>query len=123
MMESLKELEIAKSYEGKAFIPEKLRKIAIGSGNTRAVVFSRRITKSQGALIGITDEIFNKWWDDDIYLSFYIDFIEPDNIIEDCGIHMIKDGSPDFIKLNPTGQELEIFQKVMEYITDTGERF
>ena len=123
MMESLKESEIAKSYKGKDFIPEKLRKIAIGSVNTRAVVFSRRITQSQGALIGITDEIFNKWWDDDIYLSFYIDFIEPDNIIEDCGIQMIKNGSPDFIEIDPTGQELEIFQNVMDYITDTGERF
>lgn len=117
-MESLKESEIANSYKGKAFIPEKLRKIAIGSGNTRAVVFSRRITKSQGALIGITDEIFNKWWDDDIYLSFYIDFIEPDNIIKDCGIEMIKEGNPDFIKLNPTGQELEIFINVMEFVTN-----
>ena len=122
-MESLKESEIAKSYKGKAFIPEKLRKIAIGSGNTRAVVFSRRITKSQGALIGITDEIFNKWWDDDIYLSFYIDFIEPANIIEECGIQMIKNSSPDFIEIDPTGQELEIFKNVMEYITNVEERF
>ena len=37
-MKNLKELEIAKSYKGKAFIPEKLRKIAIGSGNTIAAV-------------------------------------------------------------------------------------
>lgn len=117
MMGSLKESEIAKVYEGKSFIPEKLRKIAIGSGNSRAVVFSRRITKSQGALIGITDEIFNKWWDDDIIFSVYIDLIEPANIIEDCGIHMIKDGSPDFIEIDPTEQELEIFKNVMEYIT------
>lgn len=118
MMENFKALEIAKSYEGKAFIPEKLRKIAIGSGNSRAVVFSRRITKSQGALIGITDDIFNKWWDDDIYRSFYIDFIEPDNIIKACGIQMIKDSDPDFIEINPTGQELVIFKNVMEYITN-----
>ena len=116
-MKSLKESEIAKSYKGKAFIPEKLRKIAMGSGNTRAVVFSRRITQSQGALIGITDEIFNKWWDDDIYLSFYIDLIEPDNIIEDCGIQMIKNADPDFIEIDPTEQELEILQNIMNFIT------
>ena len=128
MMESLKELEIAKSYEGKAFIPEKLRKIAIGSGNTRAVVFSRRITKSQGALIGITDEIFNKWWDDGIAFSVYIDLIEPANIIEACGVNKLKeaygsDGSFQPIKLSPTQQDLEIFKNVIDYITNGNERF
>ena len=117
-MESLKESEIANSYKGKAFIPEKLRKIAIGSGNTRAVVFSRRITKSQGALIGITDEIFNRWWDDDIIFSVYIDLIEPANIIEACGIQMIKDSDPDFIEIDPTDQDLEIFKNVMEFVTN-----
>ena len=122
-MENFKASEIAKSYEGKSFIPEKLRKIAIGSGNSRAVVFSRRITKSQGALIGITDEIFNKWWDDGIAFSVYIDLIEPANIIEACGIKMIKDSDPDFIEIDPTEQELEIFKKVMEYITNTEEGF
>ena len=122
-MENLKELEIAKSYEGKTFIPQKLWKIAIGSGNTRAVVFSRRISKPQGALIGITDEIFNKWWDDGIAFSVYIDLIEPANIIEACGIKMIKDSDPGFIEIDPTEQELEIFKKVMEYITNTEEGF
>ena len=122
MMETLKELEISKLYEGKTFIPQKLWKIAIGSGNSRAVVFSRRISKSQGALIGITDEIFNKWWDDDIYFSVYIDLIEPSNIIEACGVNKLKgayitDGSFQPIKLSPTHQELEIFQNVMDYIT------
>lgn len=60
-MENLKEQEIARPYEGKHYISEKIRKIAMGSGNTRAIIINRRITKSQGALIGITDEIFNKW--------------------------------------------------------------
>lgn len=122
-MENLKLIEIAKFYEGKTFIPQKLWKIAIGSGNTRAVVFSRRISKPQGALIGITDEIFNKWWDDDIIFSVYIDLIEPANIIESCGIQMIKDSDSDVIEIGPTEQELEIFKNVMEYITNTEERF
>lgn len=122
-MENLKESEIAKSYKGKAFIPEKLRKIAMGSGNTSALVYSRRITKSQGALIGITDEIFNKWWDDGKYFTVHIDLIEPDNVIDKCSIQMRKegyreDGSLYFTDIDPTQQDLEIFQNVMEYITD-----
>lgn len=122
-MENLKAFEIAKSYKGKAFIPEKLRKIAMGSGNTMALVYSRRITKSQGALIGITDEIFNKWWDDGKYFTVYIDLIEPDNVIDECSIQMRKegyreDGSLYFTDIDPTQQDLEIFQNVMEYITN-----
>lgn len=125
-MESLKESEIAKSYKGKAFIPEKLRKIAIGSGNTRAVVFSRRITKSQGTLIGITDEIFNKWWDDNIYYSVFIDIDESSNTIKHCGIRkdnevLKEDGGFHFVKVDVTEEELEIFQNVMEYITTNKE--
>ena len=125
-MEILNEKEIAKAYIGKPFIPEKLRKIAIGSGNTRAVVYSRRITRSQGALIGITDEIFNKWWDAGIYFAVYIDLIEPDNIIENCSMRVFKvdyqgDGSVDFIDITPTAQEFEIFENVMNFITENKE--
>ena len=121
-MKTLIELEISKSYEGKPFIPQKLWKIAIGSGNTRAVVFSRRISKPQGELIGITDEIFNKWWDDGVAFSVYIDLIEPANIIEACGVNKLKeaygsDGSFQPIKLSPTEQDLEIFKNVMEFVT------
>ena len=111
------------AYNGQPFIPEKLRKIAMGSGNTRAIVYSRRITRSQGALIGITDEIFNQWWDDGIHFAVDIDLIEPDNIIEACNMRLFKvaykeDGSFDYINIEPTQQELEIFQNVMEYITN-----
>ena len=71
-MKKLIESDISKAYVGKHFLPDKLRNIAIGSGNTRAVVNSRRITKSQGALIGITDELFNKWWDaGNLFYSIY----------------------------------------------------
>ena len=122
-METLNKKEIAKAYIGKPFIPEKVRKIAIGSGNTSAVVYSRRITQSQGALIGITDEIFNKWWDDGIHFAVDIDLIEPDNIIENCSLRVFKvdylgGGSVDFIDITPTAQEFEIFKNVMEYITN-----
>jgi hypothetical protein len=121
-MENLNELEIAKAYEGKPFIPEKVWKIAICSGNTQAVVYSRRIAKSQGALIGVTDDIFYKWWDDGIHVLVRVDLIEPANIIERCSIEVNKDGYREdgkhyFIKIDPTQQELEIFQNIMEYVT------
>jgi hypothetical protein len=122
MMENLKEQEIARSYEGKHYISEKLRKIAVGSGNTRAIITNRRITKSQGALIGITDEIFNKWWDDGICFGVFIDLDEASESIVRCGIFKDReehkeDGSIRFVITGATEQELEIFQNVMEFVT------
>ena len=118
----LTEIEIAKAYEGKPYIAEKLRKIAIGSGNKSAVVYNYRITESQGNLIGITDEIFNKWCEDGIYFGVIIDLDITSGTIENCRINKTKltqgeDGKSHHTKLAPTQQEIEIFVKTMEYIT------
>ena len=121
-MESLKEIEIAKSYEGKPFIPEKLRKIAIGSGNTSALVYSRRITKSQGALVGITDEIFERWWDADISVMVNIELDEESHLIKECTfdkhtVTEIENRKYHFSSLTPTDEDLQIFINIMEYVT------
>lgn len=113
-MKDLNEFEIAKAYEGKPYIADKLRKIAIGSGNTRAVVYNYRISKSQGTLIGITDEIFYKWCDDGISFIVYIDLDNASGTIERCGISKSKG---DHIKLSPTQQEITILQRIMGFIT------
>ena len=122
-MKNFNELDIAKAYQGKPYIATKLRKIAIGSGNTRAVVYNYRITKSQGALIGITDEIFYKWCDDGIYFGVFIDLDEASGTISHCCINKTKgthgeDGKFHHIPLSPTQQDLEIFQNVMNFITN-----
>ena len=121
-MGNLTEFEIAKAYEGKPFIAAKLRKITIGSGNTSAAVFSRRLTKSQGALIGITDEIYNKWWDDDIYWGVIISLDDSFSTIERCYINKTRltyndNGKGHHIKLSSTQEEITIFQTIMEFIT------
>lgn len=121
-MKELNEVEIAKAYEGKPYIPEKLRKIAIGSGNTGAVVFSRRLTESQCELIGITEAIFNKWWDDGIYFGVMLNLDFSSHTIEHCYINKSKviydeDGRSHHIKLSSTQEEITIFQNIMEFIT------
>lgn len=113
-MKDFNELEIAKAYEGKPYIAEKLRKIAIGSGNTRAVVYNYRMSKSQGALVGITDEIFYKWCDDGISFMVYIDLDEASGTIKCCGINK---SNGDYVQLSPTEQEITIFQNIMNFIT------
>ena len=122
-MKKLTETDISTAYEGKHFIPDKLRNIAIGSGNTRAVVYSRRITKSQGALIGITEELFNKWWNEEMHFAVYIDLVEPDTIIGRCCVRMSKlenqhNVNSGFTDIETTQEGLQIFQNIMKYITE-----
>jgi hypothetical protein len=113
-MKELIEAEIAKAYEGKTYIPKKLRKIAIGSGNTSAVVYSHRLTKYEGDLIGITDEIFYRWVDDGIYWGVIMDLDFSSHTIEHCYINKRNKNQE---KLSSTQQELAIFQTIMEFIT------
>ena len=113
-MKELNEVDIAKAFEGKPYIAEKLRKIANASGNTRAIIDNYRMSKSQGALIGITDEIYYKWCDDGISFMVYIDLDEEAGTIKRCGI--IKSNG-DYTKFPPTQQEIAIFQNIMNFIT------
>jgi hypothetical protein len=113
-MKTLNESEIAKAYEGKPYIVEKLRKIAIGSGNTGAVVYNYRLTKSQGNLIGITDEIFYKWVDEGIHWGVMMNLDSSSHTIERCYINKRNNNQE---KLSSTQQELAIFQTIMEFIT------
>lgn len=120
-MKELNEAEIAKAYIGKSYNIDHLRKVAMGT-QSGAVVFSRRITRSQGALIGITDEIFDRWWDADVYVKICIELDEESQTIEECIFDKYTstdkgNGKFQFSSLTPTEEDLRIFLNVMEYIT------
>ena len=120
-MNELNEAEIANAYVGKPYNTDRIRKIAMGT-QSGAVVFSRRITRSQGALIGITDEIFERWWDADVYVKVLIELDEESQIIKECVFDKytstdIGNGKFQFSSLTPTEEDLRIFLNVMEYIT------
>ena len=114
-MKEFNEVDIAQAFEGKPYIADKLRKIAIGSGNTKAIVDNYRMSKSQGALIGITDEIYYKWCDDGISFMVYIDLDEEAGTIKRCGLSK---SNGDYIKLPVTQQDLIILQNIMQFITN-----
>lgn len=84
---------------------------------TGAVVFSRRITRSQGALIGITDEIFDRWWDADVYVKICIELDEESQTIKECIFDKYTAADIGFSSLTPTEKDLRIFLNVMEYVT------
>ena len=120
-MKELTEAAIAKAYVGKPYNTDHLRRIAMGT-QTGAVVFSRRITRSQGALIGLTDELFERWWDADVYVKVSIELDEESQIIKECVFDKytstdIGNGKFQFSSLTPTEEDLRIFHNVMEYVT------
>lgn len=124
-MKELNEAEIAKAYIGKPYNIDHLRKVAMGT-QSGAVVFSRRITRSQGALIGITDEIYERWWDADAYVKICIELDEETQTIKECIFDKStvigeKNGLPQFGRLTPTEEDLRIFLNVMEYVTTDGD--
>lgn len=120
-MERLNEAEIAKYYEGKSFICEKVSRLMMGT-QSGAVLYSRHIHKSQGALIGITDEIFEQWWDDCIHFFVYVDLDDEAQTITKCWMEKKRitfdpSDKSQHTTLKPTQEDLEIFRNVMEFIT------
>lgn len=119
-MKTLNELEIAKAYEGKPYIIEKVRKIATGT-LTGATFYSRRIVQRYGHMIGITDEIFEKWWDDGIHVLVFMEFDDESQTIKSCEFVKEKwidmDGGIKHSRITPTQEDLIIFQNAMEFIT------
>lgn len=120
-MKTLNELEIAKAYEGKPYIIEKVRKIATGT-LTGATFYSRRIVQRYGHMIGITDEIFEKWWDDGIHVLVFMEFDDESQTIKNCKFvkgKWIDNGGGKFQRssLTPTQEDLRIFHNAMEFIT------
>ena len=59
----------------------------------------------------------------EIYFIVYIDLIEPDNILDRCGVRMSKlensnNANLRFTDIETTQEGLQIFQNIMKYITE-----
>lgn len=112
-MENLKELEIAKSYEGKHYNLENLSKIARASGDTRAIVYYGRLSKKHFELFEITEALLDNWLHNGIFYSVVMDLDETSNTIKRC--HIAKSDKKEH--LTPTQQEIMVFRKIMDYVT------
>ena len=120
-MKELNEAEIAKAYVGKRYIIEKVRKIAIGT-QYGAAVYNRRLIRKYGNMIGVTDEIFEKWWDEDITFMIYLVFDEATQTIKECKLSKDIVTEVGYQKyhstvLTPTQEDLEILRNALEFIT------
>jgi hypothetical protein len=120
-MENLNLSELCKAYVGKRYIIEKVRKIAIGT-QYGAAIFNRRLVRKYGNMIGITDEIFEKWWDEDINFFIALEFDEDTQTIKECKLSKDIVTEVGYQKyhsnvLTPTQEDLEIFRNALEFIT------
>ena len=112
-MKRFSEAEIAKVYEGKPYNRNSLRKIAMGYGESGAIVYYGRLSKPLFELFGITESLLDTWLHNGINYSVVMDLDEASETIKRC--HIAKTNNND--RLTPTQQEIEIFQKIMGYIT------
>ena len=113
-MEKINETEISKSYEGKSYNLDSLRKIASGYGESGAIVYYGRLSKPLFDLFGITEEILNNWINNDIFFSVVLDLDEDCETIKECRIAK-RDASG---SLPPTDQEIRVFREIMNFITN-----
>lgn len=113
--------EIISAYEGKKFVPDKVRKVAMGT-QVGATFSNRRIAQKYGHMVGITDELYEKWWDDDDNVSIVMEFDDPTLTIKK--IEFFKDqfitiGDKQYKKIvkEPTQEDLQVFKNILEFIT------
>ena len=112
-MENLTELEIAKSYEGRPYNQENMRRIAMGYGISGAIIYYGRLSKTHFDLFGITEDLLEQWINNCISYSVVIDLDEDSNTIKHCHIAKLDKNE----RLTPNTQEIKIFNNIMEYIT------
>ena len=111
-MKDINELEIAKAYEGKPYNRDNLRRVAMGYGVSGAIVYYGRLSKPLFDMFGITEDLLDHWITNGISYSVVMDLDEDSNTIKHC--HIAKHNNE---RLTPTQQELQIFLRIMEYIT------
>lgn len=112
-MKTLNESEIAKAYEGKPYNSDNLRKIAMGYGASGAIVYYGRLSKTHFDIFGITEDLLDHWLNNGISYSVVMTLNEDSSTIKHC--HIAKNNNNE--RLTPTQQEIEIFLKIMDYIT------
>lgn len=112
-MEELTEMQVAEHYVGKPYIIDNLKRVAMGSGNSDAIVYYGRLSKTYFDLFGITEANLNEWTSKDIFFSVFITLDESTETVKECKI--AKTIADDV--LPPSQNEIQIFIRIMDYIT------
>lgn len=116
-MERLDEHDVAHSYIGKSVDLEKLEEVFTENGYTYIAYCGRLYGK-----FGITPALYDRW----LYggVDFRVNLSLENGLITKCYIFKYKDtsgggfGRPQGCEASPTQQEIRIFRRIMDYVTE-----
>ena len=121
-MKKLNEQEIVQSYIGKTINFDRMLKVFEENGNDgkEYVAYLDQFDEDQCSLFNITDILYERWEFYGIQFSIFLDVENKtvcncvvDKYRETGGYH----GRPQTHVLTPSQQELRIFRRIMDYIT------
>ena len=118
----LNERDIAQAYVGKAYDNNRLLTVSYANGTDRYISDCYNFKKDQLGLFGITPTLLERWGYYGIEFTIYIYVAE--GRIGGCKVSKYKNtycgghGRPSGYELHPTQQELRIFKRVMDYVTE-----
>ena len=127
-MKKLNDREIAQTYVGKTFNQEKLLAVSYQNGTSYPDNHPRFISDCYHYkqeflnLFGITPLLLESWGYRGVEFSVYV-YIA-DGMIAGCKIFKYKNthcgghGRPSGYELTPSQQEIRIFKRIMDYITE-----
>ena len=122
-MERLSEYEVARSYVGKSVDCERLKEVFTENGYDY-IAYCGNLADDLCDKFGITNALYNRWLYGGVDFRVNIRF-EDGKIdkIDNCSIFKYKDPSggysfkPQGYEASPTQQEIRIFRRIMEYVT------
>lgn len=125
-MKKLNECEIAETYVGKTIKQSELEKICFRNGNfgdeTEYIAYCCDFDKETLELFKITPILYEAWQYQGMEFSVYIYIL--DGIVNRCEIFKERQDYSSFCgrysggQLLPSQQEIRIFRRIMDYITE-----
>ena len=119
-MKKLNDIEIAQTYVGKTYNDKKVKEIFdyngehCGLSNYIATCF--HLSKEIREKFGITPLLHERWGYAGVDFSVIIYAL--DGVIKKCSIYKCRDTYSNSFVLTPSQQEIRIFRRIMDYITE-----
>ena len=114
-MNKLDEREIAKSYIGKPYSPDKLLKVACPNRENEYMCCNADFKEEHLALFGVTPRLNEIWQYYGTDFTVYINV--KDGAIKDCRIYKARvTWSGRCSPVTATQQEIRIFRRIMDYV-------
>jgi hypothetical protein len=123
-MKKLNDIEIAKPYVGKTFDAEKVKEVfdynGVHGGFSEYMATCFYLDKARREKFGITPLLHERWGYAGIDFSVYIH--DSNGKIQECHIYKCRNTDFHSLVLTPTQQEIRVFRRIMDYITERNDK-